>query len=161
MGKDYKELVELSVEPNNEKEMETQKRKQIIYNTKNVNERQTMKDILCGDLFDGLFCDMSTDIDEDVNLFIQKWNEAMSKSFHLIKPSKSMMRGVDEDLKQLLGREKWIRKNVLLNPERGRQLAEIQKQINAKIESNNTAELEKKVNDILQSDNPHSKVFHV
>ena len=155
-------IIQLSVdESNGEKKSQTDKSKQSRYNTKNESGRQAMKEIISGNLFDGLFDDLDTDINDDINLFMRKWNEAMSKSFHVVKPSKSIRKGVDDEMKKLLDQEKWIRKNVVHNPERGRQIAEIQKQISAKVASNNKAEIEKKVNNVLQSDNPHSKVFKV
>ena len=155
-------LVKLSIDQNKEKKSSvSQNHKQKHYNTKNVKERETMKGLISGGIFDGLFTDLSTDIDDDLNIFISKWMAAMDRSFHVVKPSKSIRKGVDAELKQLLDKEKWIRKNVQLNPERGKQIAEIQKQISAKVQSINAAEIERKVNEIVQSDSPHSKVFRV
>ena len=154
-------LVKLSIDQVKVKKYTPNQHPKLTHNTKNENEREAMRELLSGDIFAGLFCDLSTDIDDDINIFINKWKAAMDMSFHIVKPSKSIRRGVDTELKQLLDKEKWIRKNVLLNPERGKQIAEIQKQISAKVQSINAAEMERKVNDIVQSDNPHSKVFKV
>ena len=85
----------------------------------------------------------------------------MEQCFHVVKPSKTMVKGVDAELKQLLDEEKWIRVNVKDNPERGQRIAMIQKEISAKIAANIEIEVESKVNGILHSSNPQSKVFAV
>ena len=98
---------------------------------------------------------------EDVELFMKEWNTVMEKSFHVVKPSRSMKRRIDSDTKILLDEEKWIRNNIHENPERGRRISEIQKKIGIRIAENIEKEMEEKVNNILESSNPHSKVFHV
>ena len=85
----------------------------------------------------------------------------MNQCFHEVKPSKKRIKGVDEELRSLLAKEKWIRAHVLTNPERGCQISAVLKQIRAKIASNVEAEMEAKVHYILHSSNPHSKVFAV
>ena len=50
---------------------------------------------------------------------------------------------------------------MLENPDRGRKLADIQKLISEKITQNVFEETESKVNEVLKSDRPQSKVFHV
>ena len=112
-------------------------------------------------MFDDLFTDIDVDINEEVDELLKRWESAMQRSFHELKPSKSTVKGVDDELKEMLDEEKWIRRNVITNPERGRRLAEIQKKISVKIASNIESEMENKVNGILQSANPHSKVFGV
>ena len=86
---------------------------------------------------------------------------AMKKSFHKIKPNKATKKGVDEEMKVLLDEEKWVRKHVLENPERGRRIAEIQQVITEKIAENTLIEVESKVKEIIDSDRPQSKVFRV
>ena len=85
----------------------------------------------------------------------------MNQCFYEVKPSKKRIKGVDEELRSLLAKEKWIRAHVLTNPERGCQISTVLKKIRAKIASNVEAEMEAKVHYILHSSNPHSKVFAV
>ena len=137
-------------------------RKEKKFNFKNKEERAKMQQFIQDDaVLDDLFTDANADLNYEVNKFLATWNKLLEKSFHVIKPSKTMRRRVDEDLKKLLDEEKWVRKNVIENPERGRRIAEIQKSICEKVAENVSKEMEEKVNNILQSENPLSKVFGV
>ena len=133
-----------------------------IFNLRNTDERSKLQQLVeNSSLFDDLFNDIETDINLEVETLFKRWQFAMEQSFHVVKPSKTMVKGVDAELKELLDKEKWIRENIKENPERGRQIAIIQKEISAKIAANIEIEVESKVNGILHSSNPHSKVFAV
>ena len=137
-------------------------RKEKKFNFKNKEERAKMQQFIQDDaVLDDLFTDANADLNYEVNKCLATWTKLLEKSFHVIKPSKTMRRRVDEDLKKLLNEEKWVRKNVIENPERGRRIAEIQKSICEKVAENVSKEMEEKVNNILQSENPLSKVFGV
>ena len=132
------------------------------FNLRNVEEKAKMKLLIEADeVFDSLFTDESADLNEEANKFLSNWNRLMEKSFHVVKPSKTIKRRVDGDLKKLLDEEKWVRKNVKENPERGQRIAQLQQCISEKIAENVSNELEEKVNNILHSENPLSKVFKV
>ena len=73
-------------------------------------------------VLDKLFREQSVDLNEDVEKLLERWDLAMKKSFSVVKCNRSTKRGIDDELKCLLDKEKWIRKNVLENPERGRLL---------------------------------------
>ena len=142
--------------------IESEGQKEKIFNVRNIDERKRMQSLIeQGNVFDSLFTDNSTDINMDMELFMKEWNTVMEKSFHLVKPSRSMKRRIDGELKVLLDEEKWIRNNIHENPERGRRISSIQKKIGAKIAENVEKELEEKVHNILESDKPHSKVFSI
>ena len=97
-----------------------------IFNLRNLNERNKLeKFINKGSLFDSLFTDTCRDINDDVKELESKWNFAMSQCFHEVKPSKKRIKGVDEELRSLLDKEKWIRAHVLTNPERGLQISAV------------------------------------
>ena len=76
-----------------------------------------------------------------------------------VKPSRKKRCGVDAEVKELLKEETWIRRNITDNVVRGRSIAEIMKKISHKIAANLTVETEEKIQEIVQSSNPHSKVF--
>ncbi len=125
-------------------------------NVRNSEARLKMQENIKNDwTLDNLFVNQ-IDPDVEFNKFLLKWDTLMKNSFQIITPKKSM-KGVDADVKMLLKEEKWIRCNVLENPERGRRIAEIQKRIGEKVAFNNAVEIEAKVN----SDTPQSKVFQV
>ena len=139
-----------------------QKPDQIRYNLKNEDARCKMKQNIESDMsLDGLFVDADCDLDEEVEVFMKKWDENIAKSFHTVNPSKNRRAGVDTDVRDLLKKEKWIRKNVHDNVQKGREIAEVQKLISQKIAENLATEMETKVQDIIKSDNPQSKVFGV
>ena len=112
-------------------------------------------------VLDELFSEKTLDVNADIEKLFWRWDCAMKKSFHVVKQNKRTKIGVDEDLKCLLSEEKWIRNNVMENPERGKRIAEIQQLIGQKLAENVMKETECKVNKILESERPQSKVFQV
>ena len=108
-----------------------------------------------------MFTDESADLNEEVDKFLKGWNKLMERSFHIVKPSKTIKRGIDGDLKKLLDEEKWVRKNIKENPERGRRIAQLQKCISKRIAENISKEMEEKVKNIIEAENPLAKVFKV
>ena len=145
--------------PINKQKDQTKEKK---FNFRNVGERARMQQLIQeDDLFDDLFTNENEDLDKEVNEFLCNWNKLLEKSFHEIKPTKSIKRKVDSDIKKLLDEEKWVRKNIMVNPERGKRIADLQKSISEKIAENLSKEMEEKVNNILYSENPLSKVFSI
>ena len=96
-----------------------------------------------------------------MNTFMSKWNNSIRNSFQEVRPSKNRQRGVDPEVKNLLKEEKMIRRSVSDNVEKGRRISEVQKQISQKIASNLVAETEAKVIEIVEADNPQSKVYNI
>ena len=136
--------------------------KVVKYNTRNADARERMKlEIQSDVVIDNLFRDQTADVNGEVEKLFCRWNCAMKRSFHTVKPNKMTLRGVDDEIKLLLREERWIRENIVTNPERGRRIAETQKLIAEKIAENMSCEVEQKVNQIIQSDRPQSKVFNV
>ena len=134
----------------------------VRYNLKNEEARCRMKQSIELDVsLDRLFVGANCDLDEEVRVFMKKWDEHIAKSFQRVNPSKNRRAGVNSDVKELLKKEAWIRKSVHDNVKRGREIAEVQRLISQKIAENLTTEMEAKVQDIVKSDNPHSKVFGV
>ena len=134
------------------------------YNTNNTEAREKMKLEISGDVvLDNLFRDQpdSVDVNAQVQCMFARWEMAMVKSFRIVTPSKRTRKGVDAEMKILLDREKWIRENILENPERGQKIADIQMLISEKIAEKLQCETEEKVNKIIQSERPQSKVFSV
>ena len=137
-------------------------KKPVRYNVKNEESRRNFcRNIEDDQSFDTLFTDRDIDLEGELHMFMKKWDGVIQKSFTEVKPSKHRIPGVDPEVKELLKRETWIRRNVVDNVEKGRSISEIQKLITGKIADNLTTKLEAQVEDIVKSDNPHSKVFQV
>ena len=134
----------------------------VRYNTSNLDCRERMKEVIANDeVIPHLFCDPLSDINLEVEKLLCRWDSALKSSFHVVKPNKSTLRGVNPEIKLLLDEERWIRENVQVNPERGKRIAEVQMKIAAKIAENMAEEMEHKVNKVIKSDRPQSKVFSV
>ena len=92
--------------------------KEIRYNLRNLDAREKFKVNIDGDeCFDRLFVDPEVDVDKEMAMLMDKWNETLARSFQVVKPSKNRIRGVDPVVKDLLKREAWIRANVCGNVE--------------------------------------------
>ena len=76
------------------------------------------------------------DLEFEFKVMQEFWNEAISSSFKKIIPRSKIYPGVTESVRVLMREEKWIRDNVLINPERGRRIAAIRKMIREEIEKN-------------------------
>ena len=77
--------------------------KDIRYNLRNVDAREKLKaNIEDDESFDTLFVDPSVDVDKEMCLFMDKWNETLAKSFQVVKPNKNRIKGVDPVVKDLL-----------------------------------------------------------
>ena len=63
---------------------------------------------------DSFFCAPCCDIDVEMNLFLKKWDDLMQSSFQEVKPSKNRRPGVDAEVKDLLKKESWVRKNFVV-----------------------------------------------
>ena len=73
------------------------------------------------------------------------WKKLMDSSFKKVSRSKKVAPGICEEVKELLEKERWIKVNVLSNPERGRMIFQVRKQINEKIAINRSAKMEESV----------------
>ena len=132
------------------------------YNLRNEEARQRMQEIVGGDpSLDNLFVHSSCNINDEMTLFMSKWEGFIKQAFNEVKQGKNQIRGVNHEVKELLKEEKWIRRSVTDNVEKGRRIFEVQKLISDKIAANLMCETEAKVMEIVQSDNPQSKVFSI
>ena len=132
------------------------------YNLRNHEARRKMQDVVSSDeSIDQLFIDLNCNVDDQMSRFMTKWDNAIKRSFHEVRPSKNRQRGVDSEVKELLKEEKVIRRSVSDNVERGRRISEIQKVISQKIAANLVSETQEKVLEVVKADNPQSKVYSI
>ena len=88
---------------------------------------------------------MRLDVDNVFHSFMKVWDNAIAKSFKKITPRGPQASGVTKSVRELMKKEKWIRKNTLHNPERGRRIAEVRVQIKGEIEKNLASKCHEKV----------------
>ena len=132
------------------------------YNLRNQEARIKMQEAVSTDeSLDHLFVHSNCNVDNELTLFMAKWDESIRNSFQEVRPSKNRQRGVDPEVRELLKEEKMIRRSPSDNAERGRKIFEIQKLISQKIATNLVAETEAKVTEIVKSDNPQSKIYSI
>ena len=89
------------------------------------------------------------------------WSEAMKVSFKKITPKRKSQPGINAYVRDLMREEKWIRDNIMVNPERGRRIAETRKKIREEIGKNRADEILSKVAAIRDAKNPQSEVFKI
>ena len=130
-------------------------------NTKNIGEREVFKSLIRKSGIDELFIKENSDIDAKFSTLMVIWNDAMKEAFRKIKPKRRPTCGIDKTVRDLMKEEKWIRLNVLENPERGRQIAEVTKKIRVQIERNRGIKIETAVGDIQKSKNPQQEIFKI
>ena len=132
------------------------------YNLRNQEARLKMQETVSLDVsFDNLFAYSNCNLDKEMSFFMEKWDKSIRSSFQEVRPSKKRQRGVDPEVRELLKEEKVIRRTELDNVEKGRRISEIQKLISQKIASNIVAETQAKVSEIVESDNPQSKIYSI
>ena len=100
-------------------------------------------------------------INDEFMRFESIMEEMLNKAFKKRSSSMKTKKGVSPEVKDLLQEERWIRKNVNENPERGRLIFEVQKKIKAEIGSGIKNEIEEKVRTIVNGKNPASEIFKI
>ena len=89
------------------------------------------------------------------------WNEAINVSFKKITPKRKTQPGVNAVVRDLMREEKWIRDNIMVNPERGRRIAETRRKIREEIGRNRADEILTKVSEIREAKNPQGEIYKI
>ena len=105
--------------------------------------------------------DLSPNVEQEFTIFNELWNTAIGSSFKKITPRGNQCSGISDVVRELMKEEKQIRKSILNNPERGRQIAIVRKKIRMEIEENIGKKCLEKVQQIQQSKNPQGEIFKV
>ena len=130
-------------------------------NTNNEEQRERFRMAMTESDISKLFSDVSCNIDEEFSLMHKIWNSVVDSSFKKIMPKRNNKSGISKSVRELMQKEKWIRENVLENPERGRQIAEITNEIKQEIERNRAVKIEERVEAIQSAKNPSAEIFKV
>ena len=89
------------------------------------------------------------------------WNEAIKSSFKKIRPKRKSKHGINGCVRDLMREEKWIRDNIMVNPERGRRIAETRRKIREEIGRNRADEILTKVSEIREAKNPQGEIYKI
>lgn len=108
-----------------------------------------------------IFAEGTNGLDEEFDKLKKWWKNLMERSFKKVSKGRNVVPGVCEEVKVLLEQERWIKMNVLTNPDRGRMIYMVRRQINAKISCNRSLDMEESVRKLLVSPTPHSDVFKI
>ena len=101
------------------------------------------------------------DIQKELAVINELWSDAIRASFTKITPKRKVISGVNDVVRLLFKEEKWIRENVVDNPERGRRIAEVRKEISKEIEANRRYDIFEKVKQITTAKNPQGEIFKI
>ena len=95
----------------------------------NLNDeegRNAFKDYMENiDLDSYLVHSVNNNVQKDYDVINELWNDAVKHSFEIITPKRKRKIGVSKSVREMMREEKWIRENILVNPERGRQIADV------------------------------------
>ena len=104
---------------------------------------------------------VNNDTQRELDMINELWSDAINKSFDTIAPKRKAKQGITKRVREMIREERWIRENIVENPERGRRIAEVRKNIANEIEMNRKREIFCKVNELQCSKNPQSEIFKI
>ena len=130
-------------------------------NIKNEKGRSIFEELINGSRIRYLFDDINGSLTDEYNHLRISIDSMINKSFKKRSPNNKKVCGIAENIKELMKYERWIKINIKSNPERGRLLYEVQKEITEKINLNLRTEMSKKVNSLIEAKNPQSEVFKI
>ena len=103
----------------------------------------------------------NSNLQKELDVINELWSDAINQSFEKITPKRKCKSGITEEVRDLMREERWVRKNVLENPERGRRIAGIRKKINVQIEENRNKDVVERMNKIQGAKCPQSEIFKI
>ena len=133
-----------------------------FYQVRNAEQRQLYVQNIVNDVeMDSIFRDGMDGLDAEFTKFNNWWGVLMDNSFKKVSRGSKVKPGICEKVKELLQKERWIKQNILDNPERGKMIYNVRKEIREKIEANNALELVETIKKVSGSRNPHAEVFKI
>ena len=133
-----------------------------FYQTKSLEGREMFVQNVSADMeLSDIFGDGLGGLDVEFDKFQAWWKNVLHCSFNKVSRNKKVQPGICSEVKELIRQERWIKENVMTNPERGRMIFQVRQQIKTKIQENTTLELEDSVKKLLTSSNPSSEVFKI
>ena len=129
-------------------------------NTKNEEERDAFKVFIAQSEINSLF-NGNDDLNCEFEKLMRIWDDGIDMSFKKIVPKKRIKANITTEVRALMRQEKWIRENVLVNPERGRAIARVKKDIKLQIDKERTRKMAEKIKLIRSSKNPQGEIFKI
>ena len=130
-------------------------------NTRDVNGREMFRKLIDESKIDDYIKTPRMDVEYEFDVLNELWSDTMKTSFKSIIPKAKKRSGISTTVKELLNEERWIRANIMVNPERGRRIAEIKKKIRNEIAQNRAEDMLGKISTISQAQNPPKEVFKI
>ena len=137
------------------------KKKIPLLNKKDLAGQSIYKDKLDTLSMDEMFNVDMDDIDEEYNKFQRMILNTMKTSFKTVIPNNKLKPGVNNEARKLFEEERRVRRHVIENPQRGKQIHEIQNKIKDVLAISNTEKMCKKVEEITSARYPPAKVFQI
>ena len=109
---------------------------------------------------ENLFNDVDK-INEDYGTLMNIWNDVLSKSFKKVRRSKSNLRGVDHDIKQLMSEERSVKKEWQDGKVKEEKLTELRTHISDRIAENIEKIMEDKIEKLKVAKCPQAEVFKI
>ena len=110
---------------------------------------------------DDIFVSGEEGLDSEFDKLKSWWKNILDKSFKKVSNSKRIKSGVCEEVKELMTRERWIKENILTNPDRGRMIFQVRSQINQKIAENSALAMEESIRKVTTASNPYAEVYKI
>ena len=140
-----------------------QGRKPVPYtNLNNEKGREIFKNYLMDADVENLIKNgMNSNVNNEYKRFCDIWDGGIKASFKKTYPKGPSMKGITKEIRDLMKEEKWIRENIVENPERGRRIAETKKKIKNAVERSRSDEMIEKVNMIRSAKNPAGEIYKI
>ena len=103
----------------------------------------------------------NNNLQKELDVINELWSDAVNQSFQRITPRRKCKSGISEEVRDLMKEERWVRENVMENPERGRRIALIRKEINVHIEENRNKDVVDRMKMIEGAKCPQSEIFKI
>ncbi len=103
----------------------------------------------------------ASNVSDEYSRFSKLWDEGIKVSFKKVYPKEPTVKGITQDMRDMMKEERWIRENVKENPERGRRIAEIKRKLKHAVECSRSEKVMDKINKIQSSKNPASEIFKI
>lgn len=133
-----------------------------FYQVRSAEGRELfVQNIRNDECLESIFVDGTGGLDVEFDKLKNWWRKTMDNSFKKVSKGKNVVSGICEEVKELIAQERWIKKNVLTNPERGRMIFQVRQKIKEMVSRNRSWEMEESVKKVLGSSNPYSEVFKI
>ena len=101
------------------------------------------------------------DLQMELDVINELWSDAINHSFKKITPKRKCKSGISLEVRELMREERWVRVNVLENPDRGRRIADIRKRITQETEKQRNLDVVEKMKAIQEAKSPQAEIYKI